>query len=59
MNGHNCACQLFATCVINICLVMLNGTIRFDVIEDVNAKIYIPSVCENQHVGEANLCQNV
>ena len=54
----NCTCQFFATCVSNICLVMLNGDIRFDVTEDVYVKLHIPSACQNQIGGDANLCQN-
>ena len=50
--------KLLATCVRNICLVLKNGGICFDVTEDVNVKLYIPSVCQNQNVGDANLCQN-
>ena len=48
----------FALCVSNICIVMQNGDIRFDVTEDVNVKLHIPSVCQNQIVGDADLCQN-
>ena len=36
---------------------MLNGDIRFDVTEDVNVKLYIPSACQNQILSDANLCQ--
>ena len=54
INVLKCTCQLFATCVSNICLVMLNGDISFDVTEDVNVKLHIPSACQNQIVGDAN-----
>ena len=49
---------MFATCVSNICLTLLNDGIRFDVVEDVNAKLYIPSVRWNQNAGNTNVCQN-
>ena len=31
---------------------------RFDVIKDVNVKFYMPSVCQNQTVGDTNLYQS-
>ena len=52
---------MFAICVSNICLVLYNGDIGFDVViinEDVNIKLYISSVCQKSNLGDANLCQN-
>ena len=37
---------------------MWNGDIRFDVTEDVNVKLHIPSACQNQIVGDVILSQN-
>ena len=36
---------------------MLNGDIRFDATEDAYVKLHIPSACQNQIEGDANLCQ--
>ena len=49
---------MFAACVNNICLVLLNSDIRVDAVEDVNAKLYISSVRWNQNVGNTNVFQN-
>ena len=40
--------------VSNICLVLFNDGIRFGAFEDVSVKIYMPSVCRNQNVGNVN-----
>ena len=42
----------------NIGLVLYNGASRIHVIGDIKVKLYIPSVCWNQNLGDANLCQN-
>ena len=49
---------LYMLSVCNMC-TLLNDGIRFDVVEDVNGKLYIPSVRWNQNVGNTNVFQNL
>ena len=50
---------LYILIVCNICkqylVVMHYGGIRFGVIEGVNVKLYMPSVGQNQNVGDINI----
>ena len=54
--------ELYMPIICNMCKQYLpcnvNGDICFDATKDVNIRLYILSACQNQIVGDANLCLN-
>ena len=54
--------KLYMGIVCNMCKQYLSCNVKwrhhFDVSGDVNVNFHIPSACQNQIVGDANLCQN-